>query len=465
MYTSLFDVFSIGIGPSSSHTMGPMRAAATFAADLNAKGLLRRVARVQTELYGSLALTGEGHGTPEAVIYGLLGLDAETLDLNTDYIGRVRSSGLLLLGGEHEIPFNASRDIVLCKAITLPEHANGMCVRAWNAAGILLHEEVFFSIGGGAIRRRSEMEQGPAAPARHVPYEFNTCAELMDLCRRENITIAGAVRCNEASLRPAQLVSHRVKQLCRTMNDAIERGTATSGTLPGGLKLTRRAPIIFKRLEKLFYENRTDALTIIDWINLWAFAVAEENAAGGRVVTAPTMGSAGVLPAVLRYYERYGHKESPFSLEGGREVFLLTASAICSLYRANASISGAEVGCQGEIGSACAMASAAAAYLLGGSVRQCEYAAEIGLEHFLGLTCDPVMGLVQIPCIERNCVAANHAITAAEIALISDGHHLVSFDDAVMAMLKTGHDLPSLYKETSLGGLAGILREKGKISL
>ncbi len=454
MYTSLFDVFSIGIGPSSSHTMGPMRAAATFAADLNAKGLLRRVARVQTELYGSLALTGEGHGTPEAVIYGLLGLDAETLDLNTDYIGRVRSSGLLLLGGEHEIPFNASRDIVLCKAITLPEHANGMCVRAWNAAGILLHEEVFFSIGGGAIRRRSEMEHGPAAPARHVPYEFNTCAELMDLCRRENITIAGAVRCNEASLRPAQLVSHRVKQLCRTMHDAIERGTATSGTLPGVLKLTRRAPIIFKRLEKLFYENRTDALTIIDWINLWAFAVAEENAAGGRVVTAPTMGSAGVLPAVLRYYERYGHKESPFSLEGGREVFLLTASAICSLYRANASISGAEVGCQGEVGVACSMAAAGLAAAMGGTNAQIENAAEIAMEHNLGLTCDPICGLVQVPCIERNAIGAVKAVNATRLALRGDGSHYVSLDSVITTMYETGRHLHSDYKETALGGLA-----------
>ncbi len=454
MYTSLFDVFSIGIGPSSSHTMGPMRAAATFAADLNEKGLLRRVARVQTELYGSLALTGEGHGTPEAVIYGLLGLDAETLDLNTDYLGRVRSSGLLLLGGEHEIPFNASRDIVLCKAITLPEHANGMCVRAWNAAGILLHEEVFFSIGGGAIRRRSEMEQGPAAPARHVPYEFNTCAELMDLCRRENITIAGAVRCNEASLRPAQLVSHRVKQLCRTMNDAIERGTATSGTLPGVLKLTRRAPIIFKRLEKLFYENRTDALTIIDWINLWAFAVAEENAAGGRVVTAPTMGSAGVLPAVLRYYERYGHKESPFSLEGGREVFLLTASAICSLYRANASISGAEVGCQGEVGVACSMAAAGLAAAMGGTNAQIENAAEIAMEHNLGLTCDPICGLVQVPCIERNAIGAVKAVNATRLALRGDGSHYVSLDSVITTMYETGRHLHSDYKETALGGLA-----------
>ncbi|MBQ7023229.1 MAG: L-serine ammonia-lyase [Akkermansia sp.] len=454
MYTSLFDVFSIGIGPSSSHTMGPMRAAAQFAADLAEKGLLRRTARVQAELYGSLALTGEGHGTPDAVIYGLLGLDAETLDLSTDYIGQVQSSSLLNLGGSHSIAFSPARDIVLTKSITLPEHSNGLCLRAWNAAGILLHEEYFFSIGGGAIRRRCEMGNNAPAPVRRVPYEFNTCAELMELCRRENITIAGAVRCNEASLRPAQMVSHCVKRLCKTMSEAIERGITTPGTLPGVLKLTRRAPIIFRRLEKLFHENRTDALTIIDWINLWAFAVAEENAAGGRVVTAPTMGSAGVLPAVLRYYERYGHKESPFSLEGGREVFLLTASAICSLYRANASISGAEVGCQGEVGVACSMAAAGLAAAMGGTNAQIENAAEIAMEHNLGLTCDPICGLVQVPCIERNAIGAVKAVNATRLALRGDGSHYVSLDSVIATMYETGRNLHSAYKETALGGLA-----------
>ena len=454
MYTSLFDVFSIGIGPSSSHTMGPMRAAALFVADLAADGRLSRTSRVQAELYGSLALTGEGHGTPGAVIHGLLGLDAETLDLNRNYIEQVRSSCTLELGGEHTIPFTPSRDIVLSKAITLPEHSNGMCLRAWNAAGILLHEEYFFSIGGGAVRRRSEMGQSSGETSRRVPYEFNTCAELMELCRRENITIAGAVRCNEASLRPAQLVSYRVRHLCKTMSDAIERGISTPGTLPGELKLTRRAPIIYKRLEKLFHDNRTDALTIIDWINLWAFAVAEENAAGGRVVTAPTMGSAGVLPAVLRYYERYGHKESPFSLEGGREVFLLTASAICSLYRANASISGAEVGCQGEVGVACSMAAAGLAAAMGGTNEQIENAAEIAMEHNLGLTCDPICGLVQVPCIERNAIGAVKAVNATRLALRGDGSHYVSLDSVIATMYETGRNLHSDYKETAQGGLA-----------
>ncbi len=454
MYTSLFDVFSIGIGPSSSHTMGPMRAAALFVADLAEQGVIEQVSEVQVELYGSLALTGEGHGTPGAVIYGLLGLEAESLNLAVDYIGRVRSSGQLLLGGRQAIDFCPEQHIILRKDVTLPEHANGMQMSALSRMGELLHCETFFSIGGGAVRRRSEMGE-QAAPARSaVPYEFRTCAELMELCRRENITIAGAVRCNEGALRPMQLVTHRIRHLCNTMSAAIDRGVATHGTLPGGLKLARRAPIIYSRLEKLFHANKTDALTIIDWINLWAFAVAEENAAGGRVVTAPTMGSAGVLPAVLRYYERYGHKESPFSYETGREVFMLTASAICSLYRANASISGAEVGCQGEVGVACSMAAAGLAAAMGGTNAQIENAAEIAMEHNLGLTCDPICGLVQVPCIERNAIGAVKAVNATRLALRGDGSHYVSLDSVIATMYETGRNLHSGYKETALAGLA-----------
>ena len=454
MYTSLFDIFSIGIGPSSSHTMGPMRAAAQFAKDLEEQDYLSRTARVQTELYGSLALTGEGHGTPDAVVYGLLGLDAETFDLNTDYLSQVQSSGQITLGGKHAIPFKIEQDILLNKEITLPEHSNGMRLRALTATGEQLYEETFFSVGGGAVRRRCEMASQNTTAARPVPYQFRTCSELIELCRRENITVAGAVRCNEGSLRPMQLVTHRIRHLCNTMSAAIERGISTPGTLPGPLKLTRRAPIIYSRLEKLFHDNRTDALTIIDWINLWAFAVAEENAAGGRVVTAPTMGSAGVLPAVLRYYERYGHKESPFPYETGREVFILTASAICCLYRANASISGAEVGCQGEVGVACSMAAAGLAAAMGGTNEQIENAAEIAMEHNLGLTCDPICGLVQVPCIERNAIGAVKAVNATRLALRGDGSHYVSLDSVIATMYETGQNLHSGYKETALAGLA-----------
>lgn len=453
MYTSLFDIFSIGIGPSSSHTMGPMRAAAAFVADLKQQGHLHHTHRVHVSLYGSLALTGEGHGTPGAVVYGLLGLDAETLDLSIDHIGQVQAAQSLMLGGEHSIAFTMAQDISLEYDITLPEHANGMRLRAWNTAGDLLHEEYFFSIGGGAIRRRSEMGNTPP-PSPNVPYNFNSCAQLMAICREEEKTIAQIIMENESALRFRQVVRKRMQAICNIMSQAIERGIATTGVLPGSLKLNRRAPIIYKRLEHLFHKNETDALTIIDWINLWAFAVAEENAAGGRVVTAPTMGSAGILPAVLRYFERYGAKSSPYQIEQGREVFLLTASAICCLYRANASISGAEVGCQGEIGVACSMAAGALAAAMGGTLAQIENAAEIAMEHNLGLTCDPICGLVQVPCIERNAIGAVKAVNATRLALRGDGSHYVSLDSVIATMDETGRNLHEGYKETALAGLA-----------
>ncbi len=453
MYTSLFDIFSIGIGPSSSHTMGPMRAAAAFVADLKKRGCLHCVQSVQVSLYGSLALTGEGHGTPGAVVYGLLGLDAETLDLNTDHIGKVQAEGRLLLGGEHSIGFCMEQDIALKYDITLPEHANGMRLRAWDAERELLHEEYFFSIGGGAIRRRAEMGNTPP-PAPKVPYNFNSCDQLMAICHEEEKSIAQIVMANESALRFRELVRKRMHTICSIMSAAIDRGVATPGVLPGSLKLARRAPIIYKRLEQLFHSNETDALTIIDWINLWAFAVAEENAAGGRVVTAPTMGSAGIMPAVLRYYERYGTKASPYKPEQGREIFLLTASAICSLYRANASISGAEVGCQGEVGVACSMAAGGLAAAMGGSLKQIENAAEIAMEHNLGLTCDPICGLVQVPCIERNAIGAVKAVNATRLALRGDGSHYVSLDSVIATMDETGRNLHAGYKETALAGLA-----------
>ncbi len=453
MYTSLFDIFSIGIGPSSSHTMGPMRAAAAFVNDLRAQGSLHRVNSVQVSLYGSLALTGEGHGTPGAVVYGLLGLEAETLDLSIDHIGKVQSEGRLLLGGEHSIGFCMEQDITLEFDITQPEHANGMRCRAWDAERELLHEEYFFSIGGGAIRRRAEMGSTPVSQVA-VPYNFNSCDQLMNICREEEKSIAQVVMANESALRFRELVRKRMQNICRIMSAAIDRGIATPGTLPGPLKLARRAPIIFKRLEHLFHRNETDALTIIDWINLWAFAVAEENAAGGRVVTAPTMGSAGIMPAVLRYYERYGAKSSPYTLEQGKEIFLLTASAICSLYRANASISGAEVGCQGEVGVACSMAAGGLAAAMGGTNEQIENAAEIAMEHNLGLTCDPICGLVQVPCIERNAIGAVKAVNATRLALRGDGSHYVSLDSVIATMDETGRALHAGYKETALAGLA-----------
>ena len=453
MYTSFFDVFSIGIGPSSSHTMGPMRAAARFTESIRKSGRLSRVSSVRVYLYGSLALTGEGHGTPAAVVYGLLGEEAETIDLNRNFILELAESNCLLLGGEQPINFNMARDIFLLKDITLPQHANGMRFTALDAQENTIADELFFSIGGGAVLRADEIGR-PQNEPQPVPYNFRTCAELVDICRRERISIAAVVRVNEGTLRPMPEVNARVRLIAQTMQQAVDRGIATSGILPGGLKLSRRAPLIYKRLEEKFHSNDVDALTIIDWINLWAFAVAEENAAGGRVVTAPTMGSAGILPAVMRYYDRYGRKESPYSREMGMEIFLLTASAICSLYRANASISGAEVGCQGEVGVACSMAAAGLAAALGGSIEQIENAAEIAMEHNLGLTCDPVCGLVQVPCIERNAIGAVKAVNAARLALRGDGSHYVSLDSVIAAMDETGRALAAGYRETAQAGLA-----------
>ncbi len=451
MYSSFYDIFSIGLGPSSSHTMGPMRAACRFAEGL--QGL--DVHAVQVQLYGSLALTGEGHGTPGAIVYGLMGLHADSPELAHDVLSELRDSGRLRLATGQVIAFSLRQDVILNKDVSLPEHPNGMRFDARDTRGELLREEVFFSVGGGVVRRADEMA-APAEAALHppVPYGFTSCRDLMSLCERERMSIAELVLCNESALRPVARVHERVQLIARTMREAIDRGISREGELPGGLRLARRAPQIYHRLEDKFHRNDVDALMIIDWINLWAFAVAEENASGGRVVTAPTMGSAGVVPAVLRYFERYGYKESPFSIDEGIEVFLLTASAICCLYRANASISGAEVGCQGEVGVACSMAAAGLTAAMGGSPAQVENAAEIAMEHNLGLTCDPICGLVQVPCIERNAIGAVKAVNATRLAMRGDGSHFVSLDSVIATMYETGRHLPAAYRETSLAGLA-----------
>ena len=447
MYFGFFEVFSIGIGPSSSHTMGPMRAAARFVQLLRAEELLARVATVRVELYGSLAMTGEGHGTPDAIAYGLMELDAERME------GPYTMGDTLLLGNEKEIPFSPKKHVTAEKEITLPEHPNALRFFAETEDGSVLREALFFSIGGGAVVMQGE-KPASTAPAGKVPYDFNSCRELMEICKNAELSIAQLIRRNEASLHSAPELAARIKLIARVMRSAIDRGISTPGTLPGVLHMPRRAPKIYARLEDRFRRNETDALTIIDWINLWAFAVAEENAAGGRVVTAPTMGSAGVLPAVLRYFERYGCKDSPYSAEVGTEILLLTSSAICSLYRANASISGAEVGCQGEVGVACSMAAAGLTAAMGGSNAQAENAAEIAMEHNLGLTCDPVCGLVQVPCIERNAIGAVKAVNAARLAMRGNGSHYVSLDSVIATMYETGRHLLPSYRETSLAGLA-----------
>ena len=455
MYYSLFEIFSVGIGPSSSHTVGPMRAAKRYVDNLKKNADIDAAKHVKVTLYGSLALTGVGHGTLNAVVYGLMGLEAQSLDLEKDYIGKVKSEHKLNLGGKNIIDFDFDEDIVLEKKIFLPEHSNGMKFAAFDAVGNLLLEETYFSVGGGTIARQDEMAQRIERQPYDVPYQFNSCQELLDMCHKDKLSITELVLKNEEALNSPESVQKNILNLANIMQDTVSRGIKTEGILPGGLKLKRRAAGIYADLTEKFSENNVDALMIIDWINLWAFAVAEENAAGGKIITAPTMGSAGVLPAVMRYYQRFAIQKSPYSREKADIVFLTTASAICSLYRANASISGAEVGCQGEIGVACSMAAGGLAAVLGGNLRQIENAAEIAMEHNLGLTCDPIKGLVQVPCIERNAMGAVKSFNATRLAMRNpNGSHLVSLDSIIKTMYETGLNLNTKYKETSLAGLA-----------
>ncbi len=454
MYHSFFDIFSIGIGPSSSHTVGPMRAAARFVSDLRTKAPLNQVHHVNVSLYGSLALTGVGHGTINAVIYGLMDLNAATIDTEKPYLQNVKNTKRLTLGQECDILFDMDKNILLEKETFLPEHPNGMRLTAFDDKEQVILTETFFSIGGGTIATETEIHNPIERPHLNVPFQFKSCKELMAICDTENLTISDVVMVNEEKLRSFEDVKRGVLNINQIMQDTIDKGIRTEGILPGGLQLKRRAPEIYHRLEEKFRTNDVDPLMIVDWINLWAFAVSEENAAGGRIVTAPTMGSAGVVPAVLRYYQRFAASKSPFEIEQGTLIFLTTASAICSLYRTNASISGAEVGCQGEVGVACSMAAAGLAAAMGASNAQIENAAEIAMEHNLGLTCDPVCGLVQVPCIERNAMGAMKAVNSTRMAMRGTGKHFVSLDSVIKTMYETGLNLSTQYKETSLGGLA-----------
>lgn len=455
MYYSLFEIFSIGIGPSSSHTVGPMKAAKRFIDNLQTAGILKTVTRLETHLYGSLALTGIGHGTLHAVAYGFMGLNAEDLDPQINYIDNIRNSGVLNIGGDHEIAFDFDKDIILEKNICLTEHSNGMRFMAYDSADNLLLDETYFSVGGGTIARKDEITQRIDRKPYNVPYQFETCAELMQICRQNKMTIAELVLQNEKSIWGRRLsISKQILKLAQIMQENIDIGMKKEGVLPGGLKIKRHAHEMYERLQSRFNNNTTDNLTAIDWINIWAFAVAEENACGGRMVTAPTMGSAGLIPAVMRYMERYGKFRNDTEKKNAAITFLATASAICSLYRSNASISGAEVGCQGEVGVACSMAAAGLVAAFGGNNAQIENAAEIAMEHNLGLTCDPINGLVQVPCIERNAMGAIKAVNAARLALQRTGTHVVSLDSIIKTMYETGLSLNSAYKETSLAGIA-----------
>lgn len=454
MYYSFFDVFSIGIGPSSSHTVGPMRAGKAFVVNLEAQNKMDITERVDVYLYGSLALTGHGHGTLNAVAYGLAGYEADTIDLTQNPLERIKIAKSLLLNEKKRVDFDFEKNIILEKEIFLEEHSNGLRFVAYDNHNQVVYEETYFSIGGGTIVRKDEFGLKPKKSNYKIPFPFDTCAELIQHTKEHNLSIDQIVMQNEEAIRPFSDVKNRIELINFVMQDSIDSGISHTGILPGGLNIKRRAPIIYKRIEERFHQNDVDPLIVMDWINLWAFAVAEENACGGKIVTAPTMGSAGIMPAVMRYYQRFASAKSPFQVEIGSSIFLLTASAICSLYRTNASISGAEVGCQGEVGVACSMAAAGLTAAMGGTPEQVENAAEIAMEHNLGLTCDPICGLVQVPCIERNAMGATKAVNAARLALRGSGEHFVSLDSVIKTMYETGKDLDSQYKETSLGGLA-----------
>ncbi|MEQ8142573.1 L-serine ammonia-lyase [Streptomyces sp. OP7] len=449
MAISVFDLFSVGIGPSSSHTVGPMRAARMFARRLRNEDLLDSVASVRAELYGSLGATGHGHGTPKAVLLGLEGDSPRTVDVESadERVEKIKDGGRIRLLGEHEIGFSYDDDLVLHRRKALPYHANGMTLWAYDASGAELLAKTYYSVGGGFV-----VDEDAVGADRIVlddtvlKYPFRTGDELLRLTKETGLSISALMLENERAWRTEEEIREGLLEIWRVMRACVERGMSREGILPGGLKVRRRAATTARKLRS---EGDPQALAM-EWITLYAMAVNEENAAGGRVVTAPTNGAAGIIPAVLHYYMNF----VPGADEEGVVRFLLAAGAIGMLFKENASISGAEVGCQGEVGSACSMAAGALAEVLGGSPEQVENAAEIGMEHNLGLTCDPVGGLVQIPCIERNGMAAVKAVTAARMAMRGDGSHKVSLDKVIKTMKETGADMSVKYKETARGGLA-----------
>ena len=457
MAVSVFDLFKIGIGPSSSHTVGPMRAARLFAIGLQQQGLLTVTVRVECRLYGSLAATGKGHGSDKAVMLGLMGEEPDQVAVETiaARLDTVRASKRLSLLGLHELGFDPQTDLLFQRGKPLPLHPNGMRFSAFNGQGAMLAERCYYSVGGGFVLS----DEAAADGSRHaaiapdttiLPLPFHSGAELLAIAAQQRCSIADVMRINERHWRHDNDIDAGLLRIWHAMQSCAARGCHTEGVLPGGFKVKRRAPALHAALHGKAASSPMDPLRALDWVNLWALAVNEENAAGGRVVTAPTNGAAGIVPAVLHYYVRL----TPEADAQGVVDFLLTAGAIGLLYKENASISGAEVGCQGEVGVACSMAAGALCAVLGGSPEQVENAAEIGMEHHLGLTCDPVGGLVQIPCIERNAMGAVQAINAARMALHGNGRHHVSLDKVIKTMRETGADMQTKYKETSRGGLA-----------
>ncbi len=454
MAVSVFDIFKIGIGPSSSHTVGPMRAAARFGERwLLERNLLSQLVRMRVELFGSLAHTGRGHGTDKAILLGLEGNWPDQIDPDhmTPRLEAIRATKKLLVLGTHEIGFDEKYDLAFNKRQKLPYHSNGMRFTAYGANETVLATRDYYSVGGGFVVNQDEAAEDKIVPDRtEQPYPFSSGDELLAICAAEHLSIAQVMRANERVWHDDAYVTTHLQQIWQAMQDCVVRGTRATGVLPGGLKVRRRAPEMLRELASRPEQALRDPLTILDWVHLYALAVNEENAAAGRVVTAPTNGAAGIIPAVLHYYTRF----CPGANDAGAHEFLLTAGAIGILYKENASISGAEVGCQGEVGVACSMAAGGLAAVLGANVMQVENAAEIGMEHNLGLTCDPIGGLVQIPCIERNAMGAVKAINAQRLAMRGDGKHRVSLDKVIKTMRETGKDMAEKYKETSRGGLA-----------
>ncbi|WP_018155594.1 L-serine ammonia-lyase [Demetria terragena] len=451
MALSVFDLYSIGIGPSSSHTVGPMRAARTFVEGLREDGELARVGRVKAELFGSLGATGHGHGSDKAVLLGMEGEAPESVDTNTadDRVAAIKGDRKVWLAGTHKIGFTPDKDLIMHRRKSLPTHPNGMTFHAFNGAGELIRQRTYFSVGGGfVVDETATGADRVVQDDTELPLYFTTGAQLLEICEREQLTVSEVMLRNERVWRSDKEIRDGLLEIWAVMVECVNNGYRHEGTLPGGLKVPRRAPQLHRELTQ--GSRGEDPLSVMDWVNLYALAVNEENASGGRVVTAPTNGAAGIIPAVLHYYVHFVRGAD----EAGIVKFLLTAAAIGILFKENASISGAEVGCQGEVGSACAMASGALCEVMGGSPAQVENAAEIGIEHNLGLTCDPVGGLVQIPCIERNAIASVKAINAARLAYGGSGVHTVSLDKAIKTMRDTGRDMSVKYKETARGGLA-----------
>ncbi len=449
---SVFDMFSVGIGPSSSHTVGPMKAGAEFVGELAQQdALFEKIDSVKVELFGSLGQTGIGHGTGKAVILGLLGEMPDTVDVDSidSVLEDIRTSETLALNGMKEVSFPNKNAIVFHRRKTLPKHANALTFFAYGN-GELLAEQTYYSIGGGFIIKDQDFDATKAHAATlqaAVPYPFKTAGDLLNLCKTNGLSVSSLMLRNESTFRPKHEVKQELHNIWLVMKACIQRGIESEGILPGGLKVVRRAPGLYRRLQT---EHTTDPMQTMDWVNLFALAVNEENAAGGRVVTAPTNGAAGIIPAVLQYVDKFIRPVD----EEVASRFLLTAGAIGILYKENASISGAEVGCQGEVGVACSMAAGALAEIMGGTAASVENAAEIGMEHNLGLTCDPVGGLVQVPCIERNAMGAIKAINASRLALRGTGEQKVSLDKVIKTMRDTGNDMKTKYKETARGGLA-----------